>query len=344
MIGIKLSVIIPTYNAWEGLIKCIESLKFNIPHEIIIIDDGSTDETQKEVKRRFISNTNIKYVYQENKGVSAARNKGIDLAIGDYIYFIDSDDYLINSEKLEISVLENSNDDLIVFGYALENDSMSNTEYVHFDKRYDFNKELQYKAFMSDFFITKTYRTAVWNKVYKRSIIVDYSLRFEDYSEVWSEDSLFNLSYISISDVINITILPHVFIMHTKNLSSLSNSKKQDDVKKRISNSLFKIFKEIDKSKLYQELKQYYTVDYVLKFSIGSIEINKISYEQFKNELTNLIDDLPNNFRHKFKISSFSKLYKSKLKLIYHLLIYYLIKYNAINLLSFCLWKRYKNK
>lgn len=85
------SIIIPTYNRKDKLIRCIKSVlaNQNANYEIIVIDDGSTDTTKEVVTGRY---PQIRYYYQENKGVSCARNKGMELTKGDYIAFLDSDD------------------------------------------------------------------------------------------------------------------------------------------------------------------------------------------------------------------------------------------------------------
>jgi glycosyltransferase involved in cell wall biosynthesis len=95
-----ISVIIPTYNSASFLGEAIESvLRQDLPvHEIIVIDDGSTDNTESVVKN---INGNIRYLYQENHGPSHARNKGIEIAKGDYIAFIDADDVWV-SENLSL--------------------------------------------------------------------------------------------------------------------------------------------------------------------------------------------------------------------------------------------------
>ena len=95
----KLSIIIPAYNASKYIEKCIDSvLNQGIPsdcYEIIIVNDGSTDNTV-ELAQRYISKfQNIKLFTQENHGQSAARNKGIDVATGEYIAFVDADDLVL---------------------------------------------------------------------------------------------------------------------------------------------------------------------------------------------------------------------------------------------------------
>ncbi|WP_263081129.1 glycosyltransferase family 2 protein [Endozoicomonas sp. Mp262] len=93
------SIIIPTYNYAEYIEGTIQSVlqQQGNDYELIVINDGSTDNTDKVIKK-FLSNRKnaIRYFLQENKGVSATRNKGIDLAKGRYLYFLDSDDKMLN--------------------------------------------------------------------------------------------------------------------------------------------------------------------------------------------------------------------------------------------------------
>ncbi len=95
----SISVIIPTYNRKPLVIRALTSV-FNqtlLPEEVIVVDDGSTDGTQQEVSRHF---PQVIYLYQTNKGVSAARNRGIVTARGEWIAFLDSDDEWL-PQKLE---------------------------------------------------------------------------------------------------------------------------------------------------------------------------------------------------------------------------------------------------
>ena len=87
----KISVIIPTFNRKKTIGRAIQSVKNQSlsPFEILIIDDGSKDGTEEWVKEKF---QNIKYIYQNNQGVSSARNIGIENAYGDWVAFLDSDD------------------------------------------------------------------------------------------------------------------------------------------------------------------------------------------------------------------------------------------------------------
>ena len=92
----KVSIIVPVYNTEAYLSKCIDSILnqtySNI--ELILINDGSTDNSESIIKKYSSANSNIKYITQKNSGQSKARNKGLEVATGDYIVFADSDDFL----------------------------------------------------------------------------------------------------------------------------------------------------------------------------------------------------------------------------------------------------------
>jgi len=107
-----ISVVIPSFNRAETLVRALDSLMCQNPHgfgpkiEIIVVDDGSTDNTRHVLAQQFPS---VRVLYQENQGVSAARNAGIDLATGEWIAFLDSDDeWLPHKLSAQFSLLQKS--------------------------------------------------------------------------------------------------------------------------------------------------------------------------------------------------------------------------------------------
>ena len=106
----KLSIVIPVYNTEEYIRQCIDSVINikNIETEIIAVNDGSTDRTKDILEEYTENDDRIKVITQENQGASAARNTGIKASTGDYIYFLDSDDWVdtVSFEKI-IRQLEN---------------------------------------------------------------------------------------------------------------------------------------------------------------------------------------------------------------------------------------------
>lgn len=113
----KISVIVPVYNVYDYLDKCLSSLvnQTDKDFEVIIVNDGSTDNSQKIIDRYVAENSNMKAFTKKNGGLSSARNYGITKADGDYVLFLDSDDYY---EPNTIEVLKkeaSSDEDIIVF-------------------------------------------------------------------------------------------------------------------------------------------------------------------------------------------------------------------------------------
>lgn len=116
---VLLSVIIPSYNNERYILPCVESVlnqKTDISYEVIVINDGSTDGSKELLDSRYGSNPRVRLVHQENKGLSGARNTGIDMALGEYLLFVDSDDRLLPGavETLMASALRH--DALMVCG------------------------------------------------------------------------------------------------------------------------------------------------------------------------------------------------------------------------------------
>ncbi|MDH6353721.1 glycosyltransferase involved in cell wall biosynthesis [Dysgonomonas sp. PH5-45] len=128
-----ISFVIPVYNTARYLEKCVDSiLSQGIDEdvfEIIIINDGSTDESADVIKRLAESNRRIRAIHQQNLGLSIARNVGIGLAQGDYIFFVDSDDYLFPGTLPQlVRYAENNPLDIIGFDYAFVYDNRQMAE------------------------------------------------------------------------------------------------------------------------------------------------------------------------------------------------------------------------
>lgn len=129
----RLSVIIPVYNAEAYLEKCVESvMAFPCEKEVILVDDGSKDHSSvicdeirdgiTELRKYGIKDSaEIKVIHQENKGVSAARNAGLDVATGDYVWFVDSDDYVISQKTNTLYLLPFTfYPSMVIFGFVWE--------------------------------------------------------------------------------------------------------------------------------------------------------------------------------------------------------------------------------
>lgn len=194
-----ISVIVPIYNCEQYIDRLINSiLTQNYENfELILINDGSTDNSIEKLKK-YNNEEKIKIINKENTGVSDTRNKGLSIAKGDLICFIDSDDY-ISSNYFETIIkyfAENSKIELLNFGFYSETEN-SNLEQINIDKisykeKFYENKEAIKKDFVDLWDNTMLYN--IWNKVYLNKIIKENNLEFSNTN--WGEDIIFNRLYL----------------------------------------------------------------------------------------------------------------------------------------------------
>lgn len=136
----KLSIIVPIYNVEHYLRKCVDSLLAQdiSDYEIILVDDGSPDECPQICNQYAEQYSNIKVIHQENAGLSAARNSGIAVAQGDYIMFVDSDDYL-QPNVLGILMEQVERDQLDVLRFRYQNVRESGEEFAPYKDMTNYN-------------------------------------------------------------------------------------------------------------------------------------------------------------------------------------------------------------
>lgn len=175
-----ISVIVPVYNVEPYVAKCIESIQNqSYQHlEIILVDDGSTDDSGDICDQYASYDDRIKVIHQENAGLSAARNTGIDIANGDYIAFVDSDDYIgLTVYEDMLHLLKDNNLDIIEFT-AFRDKNGTIIEGCNDGQLEIFDKDDALKLAFHDCFV------AAWSKLYKRSAIGDVRFpvgrKFED--------------------------------------------------------------------------------------------------------------------------------------------------------------------
>lgn len=192
MSNVAISIIVPAYNVEKKIKKCLDGLMSQTfeNYEIIIVDDGSSDGTGTICEVYSQKYDKIRYVRKENGGVSSARNLGIDLAQGEYIAFVDSDDYV--SEGLcsgMYTAAKRNNADLVVASYY--------TDYNQNIKKHECCSEFcaqgirgmqdQFEWIYQDCFLNSP-----WNKLFKKSLISEkYRLDMH-----YFEDYYFNISYL----------------------------------------------------------------------------------------------------------------------------------------------------
>lgn len=197
------SLILPVYNVEKYVKRCVNSLlrQEYTDYEIILVDDGSTDSSGSMCDKLADKNNNIFAYHKENGGLSDARNYGMDRAKGNYILFIDSDDWV--DEKLLISLhnhLNKSNVDILKFGFQkMQEGNYKNTFFSYFnigvyDRRQIEETILPYTIGPKRLFCYEQNACkSVWSHVYSLNFLRENNIRFVSEREILNEDYLFNL-------------------------------------------------------------------------------------------------------------------------------------------------------
>ena len=185
----KVSVIVPAYNAEKYIEKCIDSLIFQtyLNIEIIVVDDGSTDKTY-DILQNY---KNIEIIHSKQSGVSSARNKGLDIATGDYIMFLDSDDYL-DADAIETLVNLSAEYDTDIIHFPLRyvsDNNVSEEDFVHGDDKFVAKDEFQTNIYKKIF--TSIQFNSVCRNFYKKELTDN--VRFKTDIKT-AEDLIFNLN------------------------------------------------------------------------------------------------------------------------------------------------------
>lgn len=219
----KVSVIVPIYNTEKYLRRCIDSIlaQTYTDFELILIDDGSTDNSGKICDEYAKINSRIHVIHKQNCGVSSARNVGIDTAKGEYIAFVDADDFV---DKNYLSALALQSADMIVCS-AWYADSDGNVT----KKALDLKDE---HHFVSDENILLWFEQAtlysVWGRLLKLSIIRENRLYF-DKNTTRGEDTIFIFNYIEkCHEVIFISQPLYTYVRYGENGSSSTRLNKEN--------------------------------------------------------------------------------------------------------------------
>ena len=172
--SIRYSVIIPAYNAEKTIRRCLDSLVSIIRDdvELLVINDGSGDRTGEICQEYAERYSNVRYFCKENGGVSSARNMGLDEARGEWVAFVDADDYIFK-KSLEL-LLKESNADLIVGGFSRIHLSSGNVcSFVPNHRIIRIGTDI---VFIEN--LVETYLSTPWCKLFKKEIIRNRKIRF----------------------------------------------------------------------------------------------------------------------------------------------------------------------
>lgn len=300
----KVSVIIPVYGVEKYIGKCLDSLVNQTLKdiEIIVVNDGTKDNSQKIIDKYAKKYKNIKALIKENGGQGSARNYGLEHATGEYIGYVDGDDYVEYDmyEKLYNKAKENDLDVVICGNYNVSEDYKNKTT------------DLEFTKFDDNFINALLGKKAVWNKIYKRNIIGKTTFR----SKVWYEDFDFSINVICKANRIGYVNEP-LYDYLIREGSTMNNSNVLRNLE------ILEAFDNILKSSMYddnKEIIEFLAIDHIYISAIVRIirsEADKnIKLETIDKLLCYMNDNFPN-----FKSNSYLSQLDKNRKIIYKLLL-----------------------
>jgi len=302
----KFSIIIPNYNNIKWLDKCINSVlkQKDVDYEVILVDDGSTDKSRTRCDELGKLHPEIKAILQENQGVARARNTGLDHATGDYVFFLDSDDYLLSDQAL-INIqakLEASQADVLVFDFKTVRDGDD------FPKKRQALSEEKLSGEPEEALLhmieTNNFTHLVWDKVFKRSMIEDNNIRFLDVERL--EDSDFLARVIKYAE--RYEYLDDILYAYVKHEGSLTAKK----ISRKMVDEYYEIFKaEVDFAKTLPEKRReafyhYIAYPYIASLGTSALYFKKKGLKQNGLYSFNFLFD----YTKEPRLKSFSAIYK----------------------------------
>lgn len=323
-----ISFIVPVYNAKDYLDKCISSIIEQTHNniEVLLVDDGSDDGSDTVCDRYGEMDERVKVFHAKNKGVSVARNTGIENSFGKWISFVDADDYLNpDFAKNMLKESEQHNADIIASNYVLERENQSVEQYF-FSRCIDFACDDIYKYLVIDSILgsnTKTNIGVPWGKLYRREFIISNQLSFMPGLKRM-QDSLFNAYAFSKAE--NVYFF-NACLYHYRQWKNSAVHKYTPDFEKTCMDLLdeyARFFKEIGvedstgiinikKIQLYYELLR---VDICHKQNNSSLH-NKI--KRIRACSKNLPDIYQNKYIRKLRMKHLAAYYMSRLHMYYPL-------------------------
>ncbi len=278
------SIVVPVYNAENFIDRCIDSL-LNQTYkniEILLIDDGSTDNSLNIIKEYEKNNKNIKVYSHKNKGPGPTRNDGIKFSKGRYITFVDSDDY-IDNDYVELLVNNITDNDIIVTGYKLRNSDLKLKGRV-------VPKITSFDPFKF---------TSTCCKLYKRDLLIKNDIKFDNI--LIGEDIYFSLKCYSFSNKINsIKNDGYNVIINENSITHSEKTKHKFD--------LFELVKKIDKDinldNYNEHLSYLYTKLLVQNLLMQNKNITYKEYYKVYSDSFNYLDELlkKKKLKYNFKI------------------------------------------
>ena len=305
----EISIIVPVYNVEKYLKRCIDSIlnQSFTDFELILVDDGSTDNSGEIIDEYAIKDERIKVIHKENGGLSSARNVGIEYSKGNYIAFVDSDDY-INKNMYKIlyknAIKYNAEISICNFEYVYENDDVDEEQDIISEKiSVNNNIESLEKLYSSE----NIQFIVAWNKLYKKNLFEKIRYDYGKYHE--DEFIIHKLLYKCNKSVYCYDKLYYYLQRNGSIMGSSFNVNKLDvldAMKERMD-----FFREIHLKELEYKTQNnylYYFLDYYFrtKYELNNNDMLRYMKKQFKGILKYLLSNPNYNLKAKLLWSLFA--------------------------------------
>lgn len=210
----RVSVIVPVYQVEAYLPRCIDSILAQTfsDFELILVNDGTRDNCPAIMDAYAQRDARIRQIHKKNGGLSSARNAGLDIAKGEYVVFIDSDDY-VEPALLEDAVraADESGADQVLWNYRLVDDQKVHGAYLSFGDEVIDIDGMGLANYFYHYWMPYKHGQEAWSKLYRREIIEENRLRFAPNDEVFAEDTLFSAMYLLHTHRIAALSKPYVY-------------------------------------------------------------------------------------------------------------------------------------
>lgn len=233
----KLSIIVPVYNVEKYLERCLNTLLNQTinDYEIILVDDGSTDNCAQicdNYKKQY-SNI-IKVIHKKNAGLGLARNSGLEIAIGEYVAFIDSDDYVDNNMFKDLYEYAKENAcDVVYCNYNIYKEDnnikkiIENDEYILHKGKNEIKDVLLDMIGPTPFYHSDVkLLMSVWRGIYSRKIITNYHLQFVSERIYIAEDIMWHIDFLPHCNCVG--MIPQAYYYYCDNGASLTRTYRKD--------------------------------------------------------------------------------------------------------------------
>ena len=283
------SIIVPVYNMEKYMRECIDSIigQDCEDYELILVDDGSKDESGKICDEYAKVFDRIRVIHKENGGLASARNAGLEVAKGKWIFFIDSDDFI---EKETLAFLKNTvqknKADLYTFNLCKvnENGEEIDKEIHNIENYTEQIKKTENAKFIYDRMLMYKVGWEAWVQLFNRELINRYNLRFEDTSKVFAEDLLFSLEYCTC--IKKVYYICNFIYCYRQIESSIMHKLKEETILQRLIYLGEQFYEFCKKQKKKDIIKEFYKVyfslfDFHIQYKLDSLKDSEIT-EVFK--------------------------------------------------------------